>query len=157
MLTARLDRFEENLPTVPARIVRLQRTVAGVAYDQIGFGVQTVVDALRNILSSAQVAGRTVTGQSRAAGTDIVANAKRNANQVVGQATAQGRLVASRAGREVTGVVDAAIDAVDSTPGPGKPYEQWTKSELLGRAKELDVEGRHGLDKAQLIAALRRA
>ena len=39
---------------------------------------------------------------------------------------------------------------------PGVPYEQWTKAELLERARELDIEGRTGLNKAQLIKALRK-
>lgn len=164
--TAQLDRLEETLPPIPARIVRLQRTVAGAAYDQITDAVQTVVGATRSFVDTARISGRTVTGQTRAASSDVLATARRNANQVVGQARAQGRRVTESAQREVTGVVDAAVDAVDPadtldvvdpTPGSGKPYEQWTKAELLERAKELDVEGRSGLNKKQLIAALRNA
>ncbi|MDQ3468585.1 MAG: Rho termination factor N-terminal domain-containing protein, partial [Actinomycetota bacterium] len=32
---------------------------------------------------------------------------------------------------------------------------QWTKAELLARAKELDIDGRSGMSKGQLIKALR--
>ncbi len=156
-LTTQLDRLEKALPTVPARIVHLQRTVAGGTYDQVSDAVQTVVGATRTFLDTARISGRNVTGQTRAAGSDVLATAKRNAKMVVGQTKAQGRRVASTATQEVTDVIDAAIDAVDPTPGSGKPYEQWTKAELLDRGQELGIEGRTALNKRQLIAALRKA
>ncbi|MFP5309920.1 MAG: Rho termination factor N-terminal domain-containing protein [Actinomycetes bacterium] len=40
--------------------------------------------------------------------------------------------------------------------GEAPPYEEWTKDELYERAKELDVEGRSGMTKDELIEALRR-
>jgi hypothetical protein len=40
--------------------------------------------------------------------------------------------------------------------GRASPYEEWTKDELYERAQELEIDGRSGMDKAQLIAALRR-
>ncbi len=39
--------------------------------------------------------------------------------------------------------------------GKAKPYEDWTRDELYERARELDVEGRSRMDKAELISALR--
>lgn len=39
--------------------------------------------------------------------------------------------------------------------GKSPPYEEWTKEELLGRARELEIEGRSGMNKDQLIEALR--
>jgi hypothetical protein len=155
--TAQLDRLEEALPELPGRIVRLQRAVASATCDQLTYATSTVADATRSLLTTARTSGRTVTGQTRAAGTDVVATAKRNASQVVGQAKAQGRHLSAIADREAAGVIDAAIEAVDETPRRGQPYEQWTKAELLDRAKELDVHGRSGLNKKQLIAALRQA
>jgi hypothetical protein len=155
--TAQLDRLEDALPKLPGRVVRLQRAVAGATYDQLTDATSAVVDATRSFLTTARISGRTVTGQTRAAGTDVVATAKRNANQVVGQAKAQGRRVSASAERETTDVIDAAIDAVEETPRRNRPYEQWTKAELLDRARELDIEGRSGLNKKQLIAALRQA
>ena len=69
------------------------------------------------------------------------------------------------AATEATSLLDSAIDAVEDTvedaaddqPGSGRPYEQWTKAQLLDRAKELDIEGRSGMSKGELIAALRAA
>jgi cell division septum initiation protein DivIVA len=156
-LTTQLDRIENALPTVPARVVRLQRVVAGGTYDQVADAVQTVVDSTRNLLETARVSARTVTGQTRAASTDLLETARRNAKQVVGQTRAQGRRVAATATQEATDVLDSAIDAVDPSPGSGKPYEQWTKAELLTRAQELGIEGRTTLNKKQLISALRNA
>ena len=61
-------------------------------------------------------------------------------------------------GRDIASLLlDGAIDAVEDKPGTGRPYEQWTKAELLERAQELDIEGRSGLNKNELIRALRRA
>ncbi|HRY23871.1 MAG: Rho termination factor N-terminal domain-containing protein [Geminicoccaceae bacterium] len=39
--------------------------------------------------------------------------------------------------------------------GKSPPYEEWTKQQLVRRARELDVEGRSSMNKAELIAALR--
>lgn len=156
-LTTQLDRLENALPTVPARVVRLQRAVAGGAYDQVTEAVHIVVDATRNVIDTARISGRTVTGQTQAAGSDLVDTARQNAKVVVGQTKAQGRRVATIAKDEVTKVLDSAIDAVDPRPGSGKPYEQWTKAELLDRAHELGVEGTSALNKKQLITTLRNA
>jgi hypothetical protein len=85
----------------------------------------------------------------------VITTAKRNVKQVAGQTKAQSRRVATTTQREVTGVIDSAIDAVDPTPGTGTPYEQRTKAELLERANQLKIEGRYTMNKQQLIAALR--
>ncbi|MCB2207243.1 MAG: Rho termination factor [Bacteroidetes bacterium] len=39
--------------------------------------------------------------------------------------------------------------------GKHKKYEEWTKKELYGKAKEIDIEGRSKMSKDQLIKALR--
>jgi hypothetical protein len=39
--------------------------------------------------------------------------------------------------------------------GESKPYEEWTKDELYERADGLDIEGRSGMNKEELISALR--
>ena len=39
--------------------------------------------------------------------------------------------------------------------GKAQPYEDWTKDELLTRARELNVEGRSTMTKDELIGALR--
>jgi Rho termination factor, N-terminal domain len=39
--------------------------------------------------------------------------------------------------------------------GKSPAYEDWTKSELYQRAKEIGIEGRSGMSKGELIDALR--
>jgi len=39
--------------------------------------------------------------------------------------------------------------------GESPPYEEWTVRELYERARELDIEGRSSMTKAELIRALR--
>ncbi len=39
--------------------------------------------------------------------------------------------------------------------GSKPPYEEWTKEELLQRARELEIAGRSTMNKDQLVAALR--
>lgn len=39
--------------------------------------------------------------------------------------------------------------------GSSPAYEEWTRDELYERAQELDVDGRSGMDKDELIEALR--
>jgi hypothetical protein len=201
MLTEQLDKLESNLPAVSARVLRLQRTLAGAAYDQTAAVVTTVAQNTRAFLDTARISGKTVTGQARAAGSDVLTTAstgakivagqaraagsdvlttastgaktvtgqatrvaadvatstRRGARTVSGQAGAQGKKVSKAASSRATKVVDSAIDAVEDKPGRGKPYEQWTKAELVDRATELDIDGRSGLNKKQLIAALRAA
>lgn len=157
MLTQQLDKLEANLPAVSARLVRLQRTLAGAAYDTTAAVVTAVAGSTKQFLDVAKVSGKTVTGQARAAGDDVLTTARTGARTVAGQAGAQGAKVSKAAATGTTALLDSAIDAVDEQPGSGKPYEQWTKAQLLERAKELDVEGRYGLDKRGLIAALRSA
>lgn len=39
--------------------------------------------------------------------------------------------------------------------GRAKPYEEWTRADLYRRARELEISGRAGMNKAELISALR--
>jgi len=39
--------------------------------------------------------------------------------------------------------------------GQSPRYEEWTKDELYGRAREIGIDGRSTMDKAELIDALR--
>lgn len=39
--------------------------------------------------------------------------------------------------------------------GKSPPYEEWSKDELLERARELDIDGRSKMTKDELIEALR--
>ena len=145
-ITTRLDELEARLPTVPARILKLQRTVAAANYDRTVAAFTAVASTTKTFLDTAAVSGKTVTGQARAAANDVVATLRTGINTVTGQAAAQGKKL-----------VDEAIDAVEDAPSTGTPYEQWTKAELVERAKELQIVGPTRMSKAELIAALRAA
>jgi hypothetical protein len=178
-VTSGLDKLEAALPPVPARVLRLQRSAAaaycersnafwsGVGeatksfFDTAKVSGKTVVGQARaaatNVAETAQTGASTVAGQARAAGADVVRSARTGANSVSGQASAQGRKLADTAEDTATSALDRAIDAVDDQPGSGTPYEQWTRVQLLDRAKEIGIPNRARLSKAELISALRAA
>jgi hypothetical protein len=162
-ITERLDELEANLPDVPARVLRLQRAIAGATYDQTAAVVTAIVTSTRTVLDTARISRRTVTGQARAAADGVVSSARVGTRQVTGQARAQGKRIAATATRETTQLLDSAIDTVEDVdatvdrPGAGTPYEQWTKAQLLERARQLDVEGAYKLNKRQRVKALRAA
>lgn len=64
-------------------------------------------------------------------------NSKEKAARISNAAAAEGRDEVGRRGGEAT------------------DYEERTKKELLERARELDIDGRSHMDKAELIDALR--
>lgn len=45
--------------------------------------------------------------------------------------------------------------SVASRGGHGGSYEDWSKKDLLQRAREIGIKGRSSMSKAQLISALR--
>jgi hypothetical protein len=154
-LTTRLDDLESRLPTVPARVLHLQRALAGNAYDQAAAAFGAFAESTQAVLTTARNAGATVVGQARAATEDVATSVRNAVATVTGQAKAQGRAVAERIETESTSLVDSAIDAVEDAPGTGTPYEQWTKAELVERAKEVGVPSPTTMNKAGLIKALR--
>ena len=98
IITERLDQLEANLPAVPARIVNLQRTLAGFWYDRTAAVVGAFAGSTKTFFDTARVSGKTVSGQARAAAEDVAASAKTGARTVTGQAKAQGRRI-SETGR----------------------------------------------------------
>ncbi|MEW5420841.1 Rho termination factor N-terminal domain-containing protein [Amorphus sp. 3PC139-8] len=49
----------------------------------------------------------------------------------------------------------AAGDKPSKKGGKAPPYEEWSKSDLYERAKEIGIEGRSSMNKGDLISALR--
>jgi hypothetical protein len=43
-----------------------------------------------------------------------------------------------------------------ASKGPSGSYDNWSKTALLGRAKEIGIKGRSTMNKSQLIEALRQ-
>jgi hypothetical protein len=157
VITERLDALEASLPTIPSKVLHFQRAVAAKTYDNYAAAFGAVTDSYKSFFDTAMTSSKTVTGQARAAGEQLVATLSNGFKTVSGQAVAQGKKVSEAAEAEVTGLVDSAIDAVEDAPSSGTPYEQWTKVELVARAKEVGVVGPTRMSKKELIKALRAA
>lgn len=176
-INTNLDKLEEALPTIPAKILHLQRAAAQAYYDRTSEFWQSVADSTKGFFDSARVSGKTVVGQARAATEDVVETAQHSAktvagqaraaaddvtkaarsgaHRVSGQARAQGKKLSTKAEASTTRVLDKAIDTVEDRPSSGTAYEQWTKKQLLERANELKIAGRNAMSKPELIEALR--
>ena len=133
-------------------------TVSGTAGDMAESTLRTVRDTGERVLADVDDVLETTGRRARGA-----AGAIRKNLSVVGDAAERtaGR-VASRAEQVGDDVVIAADDAVEKafeagTSRPSGPYETWTKDELYERAQELDIDGRSGMTKTQLVKALRSA
>jgi hypothetical protein len=155
MITDRLDDLETRLPVIPAKVLHFQRLVAGKTYDNYVATLGAVADSYKSFFETAASSSKTVSDQARAAGEQLVATFTNGIKAVAGQAAASGRTVSDAAESEVSGLVDSAIDAVEDAPSSGTPYEQWTKAELVERAKELKIVGPTRMSKQDLITALR--
>ncbi|QKE82610.1 Rho termination factor N-terminal domain-containing protein [Arthrobacter sp. NEB 688] len=60
-----------------------------------------------------------------------------------------------KSARIANAAANTSRSAVGSKGGSSPAYEEWTKKELMDRARELEVEGRSSMSKQQLIEALR--
>jgi hypothetical protein len=49
----------------------------------------------------------------------------------------------------------ASTSAIPATPGRRGSYSDWTKQDLLKRAKQIGIKGRSAMNKKQLVNALR--
>ncbi len=130
-LNATLDRVESNLPLIPRRVFRLQRSFADA-------GFSLACSTYRAINRSSDRVERT---------------AKTGLNTVKGQAKAQAKIATDVAEGEVSSLLGRANRSVEGNPT--ERLETWTKADLYERAQELDIEGRSSMDKTQLVTALR--
>lgn len=156
-VTDRLDQFESDLPRLPANVVRLNRALVSLAERSVGTVAGAVGGSVSAVVSVGSQAVRTVTGQARRGALDTARSAEVGARTVAGQAGAQAERVAESVEHEANRLTRRAGDAADARPGSGVAYEDWSRAELYDRAQELDIEGRSGMSKAQLIRALRAA
>ena len=60
-----------------------------------------------------------------------------------------------KAARISNAASNTSRSAVGAKGGRSGDYEDWTKQELMKRARQIGVEGRSSMSKAQLITALR--
>ena len=60
-----------------------------------------------------------------------------------------------KAARIANAAANTSRSAVGRKGGRSGDYEDWTKGDLMTRARELGIEGRSSMSKAQLVDALR--
>jgi hypothetical protein len=152
-LTKTLDRLETQLPPPSGSLLRFNRSLVNFSTDQACRVTEAMTDSLRNIVGTTRSAGKSVADQSAAAGNQVAKATRSAGKSVADQSAAAGNQIADSADRELNRLSD------DLTPslGRGTRYENWTKTDLYERASELDIAGRSGMSKTQLIAALRSA
>ena len=141
--------------SLPRKIIDVNRTFAGMAVHNTAEVVKTVGRNTKNVIDAAREAGKIVTGQTTSVVERTVTTARNGTREVSGQVMAQGARVSDAVRTQANRTVDAAQRAIDDRPASGTPYEQWTKAQLMERARELDLEGRATMSKPQLIKALR--
>jgi hypothetical protein len=157
-LTQRLDDLEHRLPTLAAKSFALGRATVLRANDAILSAVSDVAHRMDSVVTTARTGARTTIGQAKSAVERTAEVAGVTAEQTIGQAEHQMAATGSAA-RDATGaLLDDATAAVDPDAAPrGVAYENWTKTDLYGRAQDLDIAGRSGMNKRELIEALRSA
>jgi hypothetical protein len=62
----------------------------------------------------------------------------------------------TRGSEKAARIANTPSDEMSSGKGRGKSYEEWTKKQLYDKAREVGIEGRSGMDKKELIKALRK-
>lgn len=159
--------YDFNKAVVDAS-VDTARTVAGAVGDGFTNAFHIFRDTGATVVGQAQSAtertvdqasssAKQVVVQARSAGERTMNQASKGVKEVTGQARAQGERANEQLDRVTERTAERAIDAVDPSPSSGTPYEQWSKAELYERAQELEIDGRSGMSKQQLIEALRSA
>lgn len=141
--------------TIPRKIIEVNRTIAETAMSNAANAMKTVGQNTKNVLVAARTAGRIVTGQATSVVERTVKTARDGSREVTGQVMAQGSRVGETISTQANRTADAALRAVSDKPASGTAYEQWTKTQLIERARDVDLEGRGSMNKAELIAALR--
>ena len=141
--------------TLPRKLFEFNRTLVESAFRVSASAVGMFGQSAKSFLDTTGTAGKTVVGQTRSAVERTATTATTGAREVSGQVEAQGAKVARAASTESNRVVTRATRAVSDLPSQGTPYEQWTREQLYERAQQLDIDGRSGMSKKQLITALR--
>ena len=145
------------------------RGVANVAWTGVSEIAEATVDAAEDSANTLRTTGRRAAGDVKQATSTIRNRAGKAADEVERNFSVVGDK-AERAGRRVERKTEKAADSVvkatdtaaakTASRGASTPtgaYENWTKEELYERAQELDVNGRSGMSKNQLVKALRSA
>lgn len=151
-VTVRLDDLETSLPPIPAKALAAGRAGARRVNSVVETAANSLKNRFDNVADDTSTAAKTTTGQARSAAGRATSAVKSSVSTTTGQARAQaGKTVDS-----VTDEVEGALDDAKVASDPDK-YADMTKAELYDRATELDIEGRSGMTKAELVGALQKA
>ncbi|MGG5258228.1 DUF7218 family protein [Phycicoccus avicenniae] len=60
-----------------------------------------------------------------------------------------------KSARIANAAANSSRSAVGRRGGRSEAYEEWTKDELMRRAREIGIDGRSSMTKAELVEALR--
>ncbi len=160
------DLLAERTPAPADALVRRLGAVNAEAVRQTGHLTVTVAHAVEDVVRTAWTGASDLwetTGDSVQASTSAVRGTVQRNLRVVGrQADRSGERLEDQAGRAASKVAKATDTAIAQTmetgsKAPDRPYEKWRKGELYERAQDLDIDGRSGMSKAELVRALRSA
>lgn len=172
-VTARLDDLETSLPALPSKALAASRASARRMNDIVESAATSIKARFDNVADDTVTAAKTTTGQARtatskatktvktgvaqttgqarAAADKAASTVSSGVKQSTGQAKAQARKVAKSAAHEAEGALDDAKVASDPDE-----YADMTKADLYDRATALDIDGRSGMTKAELVGALQK-
>jgi hypothetical protein len=60
-----------------------------------------------------------------------------------------------KSARIANAAAGSSRSSVGARGGHSRPYEEWSKKDLLQRAREIGIKGRSAMSKEQLVSALR--
>ncbi len=145
-VSARLDEFEDRLPAPADTAFRLPRAVVGTTYAVAKQATGSVADAtgaiVRQVRSSGKRVVTTVRGESAGVQSDVARITEATKTGVKGIAT-RVETATEEVTEEIKHIGDEAVD-----------YHNWTKDELYDRAQQLNIAGRSGMSKEELITAI---
>lgn len=155
-IRTRIESVGDDASSAVATSTGQARSAVERSSTTIGDGVkQTTGQARAAVTKTTDAVKRGVsesTGQARAnlqRSTDAV---KKGVAETTGQAKSQARRTADSATDEIEGALDDAKVASDPSD-----YATWSKADLYERAQELDIDGRSGMTKAELLGALQKS
>jgi hypothetical protein len=156
------DLLAERTPVPIDALVRRIGAVNAEAVRQTGRLSVTAAHAVEGVVRTAWT-GASDLWETTGSSVDVVrGSVERNLRIVGRRADDTADVVEDRAERAASTVAKAADTAVAETMAtgaaePDRPYEAWRKGELYERAQQLDIDGRSGMSKADLVRAVRSA
>ena len=136
-LNRRLDGLESGLPRPVSQVLHLQRSALAAA----GGVARDALDAV------SQVSGT------------LLGTARDGVKTVIGQGPRPARVASPSAAEELADRLERTAEALEEAADAvvADDLDGLTRGELLGRARELDIDGRTKMSKAQLVSAIRAA